>query len=110
MHNFILRTLENEGVVFSEVCIDRSFAAENKPTRKPQTGLLQKYFSDEYDLVNSFVIGDRETDVELAENLGAKAIFIKNPNFDLAATENVFVADDWLAIYEFLKLPPRKAA
>lgn len=110
VHNFILRTLENEGVLFSEVCIDRSYAAENKPTRKPETGLLQKYFSGEYDLKNSFVIGDRETDIELAKNLGAKAIFIKNPNFKAAAAENVFIADDWRLIYEFLKLPPRKTA
>lgn len=108
VHNFILQTLENEGVIFSEICIDRSFVAENKPTRKPKTGLLRKYFSAEYDLANSFVIGDRESDVQMAKNLGATAIFIKNPNFDLAETENVFVAENWQSVYEFLKLPPRK--
>jgi imidazoleglycerol-phosphate dehydratase/histidinol-phosphatase len=108
VQNFILRTLENEGIVFSEVFIDRSFARENKPTRKPNTGMLTKYFSKDYDLTNSFVIGDRETDVQLARNLNAKAIFIKNKNFDLNETENVFVAESWRDVYEYLKMPPRK--
>jgi imidazoleglycerol-phosphate dehydratase/histidinol-phosphatase len=108
VHDFLMQTLENEGIIFSEVCIDRSFARENKPTRKPETGMLTKYFSEEYDLANSFVIGDRETDVELAKNLGAKAIFIKNPNFDLAEKDDVFIAKSWQEIYEFLKLPTRK--
>lgn len=111
VQNFILQTFESEGVKFSDVFIDRSFARENKPTRKPGTGMLTKYLSkDEYDLENSFVIGDRETDVQLAKNLGAKAIFIKNPNFDLPETENVFAAENWQAVYEFLKLPPRKVS
>lgn len=108
--NFILQTFEAEGIVFSEICIDRSFAHENKRTRKPETGLLEKYFSDGYDLPHSFVIGDRETDVKLARNLGAKAIFIRNPNFDAPDAEDVFPAANWQEIYEFLKLPPRKAA
>jgi imidazoleglycerol-phosphate dehydratase/histidinol-phosphatase len=108
VHNFLMQTFENEGIIFSEVCIDRSFARENKPTRKPRTGMLTKYFSEEYDLQNSFVIGDRETDVQLAKNLGAKAIFIKNPNFDLTEKDDVFTAESWQEIYEFLKLPPRK--
>jgi imidazoleglycerol-phosphate dehydratase / histidinol-phosphatase len=110
VQNFIVQTLENEGIVFSEICIDRSFAHENKPTRKPETGMLTKYFSGEYDLANSFVIGDRETDVQLAKNLGAKAIFIKNSNFDLAENDNVFTAESWQEIYEYLKLPPRKVS
>jgi imidazoleglycerol-phosphate dehydratase/histidinol-phosphatase len=110
VQSFILETLESEGIKFSEVLIDRSFARENKPTRKPGTGMLTKYFSDEYDLKNSFVIGDRETDVQLAKNLGAKAIFIKNPNFEPPETENVFAAENWREIYEFLKLPPRKVS
>jgi imidazoleglycerol-phosphate dehydratase / histidinol-phosphatase len=108
VHQFILQTLENEGIIFSEIFIDKSFAHENLPTRKPNTGLLTKYFSGEYDLKNSFVIGDRETDVLLAKNLGAKAIFIKNPNFEIAGSENVFTAENWREIYDFLKLPPRK--
>lgn len=108
VQNFILQTLETEGVVFSDIFIDRSFEREKRETRKPNVGMLTKYFSAEYDLENSFVIGDRQTDVQLAENLGAKAIFIKNPNFDPDQAENVFVAEDWRAIYEFLKLPPRK--
>ena len=108
VQNFILQTLEAEGVVFSQICIDRSFEHEKKETRKPNTGMLTKYHTSEYDLPNSFVIGDRETDVRMAKNLGAKAIFIKNPNFDLEETENVFVAKGWREIYEFLKMPPRK--
>ena len=110
VHEFMLEALRSEGIVFSEICIDRSFARENKPTRKPGTGMLERYFSESYDLPNSFVIGDRETDVRLASNLGAKAIFIKNPNFELAAGEEAFQAESWREIYEFLKLPPRRAA
>ena len=104
VHDFILQTLESEGIIFSEIFIDRSFAKDNLPTRKPNTGLLEKYFSDEYDLQNSFVIGDRETDVQLAKNLGAKAIFIKNKNFEIVENENVFIAENWREIYEFLIL------
>ncbi len=110
VQNFILQTLENEGVVFAEVLIDRSFAKDNLPTRKPNTGMLTKYFSDEYDLKNSFVIGDRETDVQLARNLGAKAIFIRNDNFGTNESEDVFSVENWREIYEFLKLPPRKVS
>ncbi len=110
VHDFLMQTFESEGIIFSEVCIDRSFGYENKLTRKPETGMLTKYFSGGYDLANSFVIGDRETDVQLAKNLGAKAIFIKNPNFDLAESENVFTVESWKEIYEFLKLPPRKVS
>ena len=64
VHNFIMKTFVNEGVVFSDVYIDKTFARDNKPTRKPKTGLLTKYFTEEYDLENSFVIGDRLTDIE----------------------------------------------
>ena len=108
VQNFTVQTLENEGVIFSDVLIDRSFAKDNLPTRKPNTGMLEKYFSDEYDLRNSFVIGDRETDVQLAKNLGAKAIFIKNSNFEIAESAEIFVVENWQNIYESLKLPPRK--
>ncbi len=120
VHNFIMRTFENEGVIFNKVCIDRTFPSENANTRKPKTGLLTEYFSDEYDLKNSFVIGDRLTDVELGKNLGSKAIFI-NDNTNLGTGEisikkeelNSYIAletSDWQKIYEFLKLESRVAS
>ncbi len=117
IHNFILKTFEDEGVVFEEQFIDRTFAKDNAPTRKPNTGLLTKYFSDDYDLENSFVIGDRLTDIELAKNLGAKGIFI-NDETNLGTDEitvkhealNDFIAlesNDWARIYAFLKADER---
>jgi imidazoleglycerol-phosphate dehydratase / histidinol-phosphatase len=117
VHNFIIKCFEDEGVVFSEQFIDRTFAKDNAPTRKPNTGLLTKYFSEDYDLENSFVIGDRLTDVELAKNLGAKAIFI-NDNTHLGTNEitvkrdelDTFIAletNDWSKIYSFLKADDR---
>jgi imidazoleglycerol-phosphate dehydratase/histidinol-phosphatase len=119
-HNFVMKTFENEGVFFSDVQIDRTFPAENANTRKPKTGLLNNYFSEDYDLKNSFVIGDRLTDVELAKNLGSKAIFI-NDNTNLGTNEiaskaqelEEFIAletNDWEAIYNFLKLETRIAS
>jgi imidazoleglycerol-phosphate dehydratase/histidinol-phosphatase len=119
VHNFILKSFENEGVVFDEVFIDRTFPKDNANTRKPGTGLLTAYFSEEYDLANSFVIGDRLTDVELAKNLGAKGIFI-NDETHLGTGEitvkreelDVHIAletNDWEQIYEFLKLENRIA-
>ncbi len=112
VHNFLIETLANEGINFAEIFIDRSFAHENKLTRKPNTGLLGKYLDGEYDLGNSFVIGDRETDVQLAVNLGARAIFIKNETFAAPETGEIvaLVAENWREIYEFLKLPPRKVS
>ncbi|HBK82387.1 MAG TPA: bifunctional histidinol-phosphatase/imidazoleglycerol-phosphate dehydratase [Flavobacterium sp.] len=120
VHNFIMKTYENEGVVFNKVCIDKTFPSENAVTRKPNTGLLTSYFSDAYDLQNSFVIGDRLTDVELAKNLGSKAIFI-NDNTHLGVQEittkqedlQSFIAletNDWEKIYEFLKFENRTAS
>jgi len=109
VHDFLINLFANEGINFTEVLIDRSFEHENKPTRKPGTGLLEKYLTDDYDLPNSFVIGDRETDVQLARNLGAKAIFIKNPVFDPAGAV-AMRAENWQEIYEFLKLPSRKVS
>lgn len=110
VQNFVMQMLAGEGINFADVFIDRSFAHENQPTRKPNTGLLTKYLAGDFDLANSFVIGDRETDVRLAENLGAKAIFFKNPNFaEPENSENIaLAANNWREIYEFLKLPPRK--
>ena len=74
--NKVMTAFEKEGVIFSDVCIDKTFPHENAETRKPRTGLLTKYFSEEYDLENSFVLGDRITDMELAKNLGAKGIYL----------------------------------
>ncbi|MBA2620563.1 MAG: bifunctional histidinol-phosphatase/imidazoleglycerol-phosphate dehydratase HisB [Acidobacteria bacterium] len=112
VHNFVVETLANEGINFTEIYVDRSFAHENKPTRKPNTGLLGKYLNGDYDLQNSFVIGDRETDVQLAQNLKAKAIFIKNENFAAPEIDETIAlyADGWRAIYEFMKLPPRRVS
>ncbi len=117
VHDFILRSFENEGVVFDKVFLDRTFPHENADTRKPGTGLLTEYFSEAYDLKNSFVIGDRLTDMELAKNLGAKGIFI-NDDTQLGTTEitverkelDAIIAlenNDWERIYEFLKLRDR---
>ncbi|WP_419211447.1 bifunctional histidinol-phosphatase/imidazoleglycerol-phosphate dehydratase HisB [Maribacter sp. X9] len=119
VHNFIMKSFENEGVVFDKVFLDRTFPHENADTRKPGTGLLTEYFSEAYDLENSFVIGDRLTDMELAKNLGAKGIFI-NDNTNLGTGEitvkrdelDAYIAlenNDWEQIYEFLKLKDRTA-
>jgi len=102
-HNKMLKTLEGEGVVFDEILIDRSFDHENLPTRKPQTGLLEHYINGDYDIKNSYVIGDRKTDVDLARNLGAKAIFFSR----ITDKDADFTAKNWLEIYEFLRLPER---
>ncbi|MBF4483269.1 MULTISPECIES: bifunctional histidinol-phosphatase/imidazoleglycerol-phosphate dehydratase HisB [unclassified Flavobacterium] len=119
--NFILKAFENEGVLFDEIFIDRSFPEDNAPTRKPRTGMLTKYLGNpEYDLANSFVLGDRLTDVELAKNLGAKAIFI-NDNDGIGSNEIASKREElnetiilqtmsWKEIYEFLKLEARSAS
>jgi imidazoleglycerol-phosphate dehydratase/histidinol-phosphatase len=112
--HFITRAFANEGVIFKEAFIDRSFPHENAPTRKPGTGMLTKFFSADYDLANSFVIGDRITDVQLAKNLGSKAIFLNEGtglgnaeiSDDLQVLQSTIVLEstDWEKIYEFLKL------
>lgn len=119
--NFILKAFENEGVLFDDIFIDRSFPEDNAPTRKPRTGMLTKYLNNsEYDLENSFVLGDRLTDVELAKNLGAKAIFI-NDNDGIGSNEIsskreeldetiILQTMSWKEIYEFLKLEARSAS
>lgn len=114
VHELVMKSLEGEGIHFAEVLIDKSFPHENLPTRKPGTGLCIKYIDNpDYDLENSFVIGDRITDVQLAKNLGAKAIWLNNDP-DLGAAE---ISDEqsalskvialetrsWEAIYSFLK-------
>lgn len=119
VQNFILKSFENEGVVFENVFLDRTFPHEKANTRKPSTGLLTEYFTASYDLENSFVIGDRLTDMELAKNLGSKGIFI-NDDTNLGTAEITvkrdelnnsiaFETNDWEKIYEFLKLKDRVA-
>lgn len=118
-HNMILKAFENEGVQFKEIVIDRTFAHENAPTRKPNTGLLTHYLNGGYDLANSFVIGDRLTDIELAKNLGAKGIWI-NTEPELGAAETsgglealrphiALITQDWAEIYRFLRGQSRSA-
>ena len=116
LHNFILKSFESEAVHFSEVLIDRTFPHENAPTRKPGTGMFTKYLNNpEYDLANSFVIGDRITDIQLAKNLGCKGIWINNDAnlgaaeikdqvADLRQSTIVLETIHWKEIYEFLKL------
>lgn len=77
-HNLMLKTLRGEGITFDDILIDRSFPADNLPTRKPGTGMLARYMTGEYDLAASYVIGDRETDAQLARNLGCKAVILKS--------------------------------
>ncbi len=109
VQNFIIETLKAEGVVFSEICIDRSFEKDNSPNRKPNTGMLTGYLNGSYDLKNSYVIGDRITDIKLAKNLGAKAIFIKNyDKVDGYEDQISLQCSNWKEIYDFLKLPDRK--
>lgn len=115
-HNKLLKSLENEGVKFEQIFIDRSFARENKPTRKPGTGMLTQFFSPDYDLKNSFVIGDRLTDIELAKNLGAKGILINDGTLSekLKSTgldaNCALITKHWDDIYRFLTNRERKAS
>jgi len=113
--NLMLRTLEGEGFVFDEILIDKTFPNENQPTRKPGTALLTHFFDEhKYDLSNSFVIGDRWSDIQLAKNLGAKAIYLKSIHALTEEQEKEFTdtivleADNWNEIYTFLKLGLRK--
>lgn len=114
-HNFLLKSFKNEGVIFENILIDKSFPEEKAPTRKPQIGLLTEYMNSEnYDLHNSFVIGDRVTDMELASNLGAKGLFLCN-NDRLGEEESgqypseviALKTTKWKEIYSFLKLEQR---
>ncbi len=114
--NAMMQALEGEGIHFDEVLIDKSFPEDNAPTRKPRTGLLGKYLGDGYDMSNSFVIGDRITDVELANNLGCKAIFIKDAveaeqllNQTGLAPSCVLTTLDWSVIAAFLFKTERTA-
>lgn len=120
VHNFIIDTFKAEGIEFKEQFIDRTFAKDNAPSRKPNTGLLTQYFSEAYDLKNSFVIGDRLTDIELAKNLGSKGIFM-NDNTNLGTSEIsikreeldsyiTLETNDWEQIYSFLKAGKREGS
>lgn len=106
-HNMMLKILAGEGVKFTGIHIDRSFPQDNLPTRKPGTGMLTQYFSPQYDLKNSFVIGDRFTDIELAKNIGCKAIRINayenKPVSDNLRPHLALDAGSWKDIYDFLK-------
>ena len=118
VHNFVMKSLENEAIIFSDVKIDKTFPKDNAPTRKPGTGMLSAYLNNPgYDIAGSFVIGDRITDIQLAKNLGCKGIWLNNdPTLgaaeindavkELTAT-TVLETTDWKKVYEFLKLGQR---
>ena len=115
-HNKMLQAFRNEGVTFDDILIDRSFPEENLPTRKPGIGMFGKYLGGEYDLAASYVIGDRLTDVQLAKNLGCKAIWMQPQECEeqLSMDENlrdscVLVSDDWNRISEYLFAGERSA-
>ncbi|OSZ80133.1 bifunctional imidazole glycerol-phosphate dehydratase/histidinol phosphatase [Chitinophagaceae bacterium IBVUCB2] len=118
VQNFVMKSLVNEGINFTEVFIDKTFPNENAPTRKPGTGMLKQYINNSaYDLAGSFVIGDRITDVQLAKNLGCKAIWINNDanlgvaeiNDNVVALQSTIALETiaWKDIYEYLKLGER---
>jgi len=113
--NKILKAFENEGVTFDDILIDKSFPEEKLPTRKPGTGLMKKYMQGDYDLANSFVIGDRLTDIELAKNLGAKGILFNDGSLSeelekqKLAEHCVLISEDWDDIYECVAAPERTA-
>lgn len=115
-HNKMLKALEGEGIIFDNILIDRSFPEDNSPDRKPRTGMLGNYLSGEYDLANSYVIGDRLTDMQLAVNLGAKGIWLR-PSDEEALhilAENpsvspVLITEDWDKVTEYLFAGERRA-
>jgi len=114
-HNKMLKAFENEGVVFDDILIDRHFPHDNAPTRKPGLGMMGKYLDGSYDLANSFVIGDRLTDIQLAKNLGAKGILINDGSLATELQEKglaefcVLITSDWDEIYAKVASPDRTA-
>ena len=116
--NLMLRTLEGEGFAFDEVIIDTTYAHENAPTRKPGTGLLTHLINNPaYDLSSSYVIGDRYTDIQLAKNLGCKAIYFKSPLHPLTPEQDAELrstialeTSSWEDVFSFLKLGIRKVS
>ena len=116
IHNKMLDTLKGEGIIFDDQLIDPHYASDNHPNRKPGTGMFGKYMSGEYDLAASYVIGDRLTDVQLAQNLGAKAILItddveriKTLSESTYSDTCVLVTNSWREISEFLRTTERVA-
>lgn len=115
-HNKVLKAFENEGVVFDDILIDRSFPEDNAPTRKPRTGMMGKYMDGSYDLANSFVIGDRLTDIELAKNLGARGILLNDGSLTKELQEKglaetcVLITEYWDDIYAKVASLERTAA
>ncbi len=114
-HNKMLDILSSEGIVFDDQLIDRTFEHENAPTRKPRTGMFGKYMSGEYDLANSYVIGDRVTDIILAQNLGAKGILLAEEEAGWAMVREagcadacVLVSEDWSDVTEYIRRGERR--
>lgn len=101
--NKIIQAFKNEGIVFSEILIDKSLPEEKSPNRKPGTGMLNKYIYGDYDLANSYVIGDRKTDMELAKNLGSKGIYLGEEKL----ADECLNTKSWEEIYQYLKQKPR---
>jgi len=112
--NKMLKAFENEGITFDAIHIDPSMPADKSPARKPETAMLTQYFSEEYDLTNSYVIGDRITDIQLAKNLGAKGIFLASEERSEEIEKNglssvcALITPDWEKIYGFLSAKQRK--
>lgn len=104
-HEKMLQILADEGVHFEDVLIDKTFEHEKAVTRKPGTGLLKKYLNGDYNLAESYVIGDRKTDLQLADNLGAKGIYLAEEEDPQAA----LTTESWDEVFQFLQLPSRKA-
>ena len=113
VHNFIMKSFENEGIRFEKVFIDRSFVSDNSPSRKPGIGMLLDYLNNpEYDIAGSFVIGDRITDIQLAKNMGCKGIWLKN-DAELGLSELkepkslvssiALTSPHWREVWKFLK-------
>lgn len=115
VQDFMIETFKNEGIVFNDIVIDKTLPSDNAPTRKPGTALLEKYMQGDYDLENSYVIGDRLTDLQLAKNLGSKGILIAESEKisevkSQGLEENCdLISTDWDIIYEFLRFGNRSA-
>lgn len=110
VHNLMMKTLAGEGITFDDILIDRSFPADNLPTRKPGTGMLDRYMDGSYDLDASYVIGDRETDAQLALNLGCRALILKEKDGSSMDNERIVYVSGWDEIAEILFAGERRAA